>query len=433
MEKALRTRDAVAMIVGVVVGAGIFRTPGLVAAGADGTTQLLGLWIAGGAVSLIGALCYAELATAFPSPGGEYHFLTRAFGRNLAFFFAWARLTVIPTGSIALLSFVFGDYATELLPLGPASNAIYAAVVVAGLTAVNVLGLRFGKVVQNVFTAFVVLGILVITVLGLSRGEAAPAVTVAPGTGVGLAMVFVLLTYGGWNEAAYLSSEIRGGRRNIAVSLVLGVLVVTALYVLVNVAYLRSLGMEGLRGAPTVAAEMMRRVLGQWGAVLVSGLIATAALTSVNATIVMGSRTGFALGRDFQVFRALGHWDPRANAPVPALLLQGLLALALVAVGALSRRGFETMVEYTAPVFWAFFLLTGIALIVLRSREPDADRPFRVPLYPLTPLLFCATCAYLLYSSIAYTRAGALLGVVVLAFGVVPMWLERTRVKEEAA
>lgn len=422
------------MIVGIVVGAGIFRTPGMVAGAAGDTTGLVALWLAGGVISVIGALCYAELASAFPDAGGEYHFLHRAFGRTVAFLFAWARLTVIPTGSIALLAFVFGDYLTELLPYG--SSLFYAAALVIALTVLNVMGLKFGKAVQNACTAVVVLGLVVIIAGGMLSGPppgpvasagAADAGSVGGGVSVGLAMVFVLLTYGGWNEAAYLSSEIRGGPKRVALALVGGVAAVTGLYLAVNLAYVRGLGLEGLQASTTVASDLMRAVSGNAGAAIVSALIAAAALTSANATVVMGSRTGYALGRDFQVFRALGKWDPKADAPVPALLVQGTLALVLIAVGGLSRRGFEAMVEYTAPVFWAFFLLTGVALFVLRHRAPDVHRPFKVPLYPLTPLVFCATSAWLLYSSIAHARIGSVLGVVVLALGAVPLLADRVR------
>ena len=439
--------DAAMMIVGIVVGAGIFRAPGLVAGGASDGPSLIALWALGGLISLCGALCYAELSTAFPDPGGEYHFLTRAWGRNVGFLFAWARLTVIPTGSIALLAFVFGDYAAEIVDIGPHGSVVYAGAAVLGLTGLNVLGLRFGTGLQNVLTALVLLGLTAMIALGLGASMDGPRVAAtappaAGGAGIGLALVFVLLTYGGWNEAAYLSAEVRGGRRNIVAALVGGVAVVTVLYVLVNAAYLRVMGLEGLRASQTVGSDLMRAVSGPGSAAGVSALIALAALTSVNATVVMGSRTGYALGRDYRVFRPLGHWDPRANAPVPALLLQGALAMGLVAVGALTRRGFETMVEYTAPVFWAFFLLTGLSLFVLRARHPDASRPFRVPLYPLTPLVFCASCVWLLYSSIAYTKIGAAVGMGVLVLGVIPLWLERSRprrldakvkVKEEGA
>jgi amino acid transporter len=425
--------DAVALVVGIVVGAGIFRTPSLVAQNATGPAAVLLLWGLGGLISFIGAMCYAELASTWPHAGGDYHYLRRALGGSLAFLFAWARLTVIPTGSIALLGFIFGDYASQLLPLGEHSSALYAALSVVVLTGLNVAGIQLGKWTQNLLTVAVVAGLGLVIIAGLFFAPAAPA-PAAPvtsgGTGHaawGLAMVFVLLTYGGWNEAAYISSELRGGRRSIVSALLWSMVAVTGLYLLANVAYLRGLGAAGVGQSEAVAADLMQRVAGPSGARIISLLICAAVLTSSNATILMGSRTHYAMGRDFPLFSPLGRWSARANAPVNALLVQGAIALALVGVGSITRRGFETMVEYTAPVFWFFFLLTGVSLLVLRRREPHVARPFRVPLYPLTPLLFCASCAYLLYSSLAYTGAGALVGVAVLATGLIPLALMRRR------
>jgi amino acid transporter len=429
----LRVVDAIALIVGIVVGAGIFRTPSLVAQNATGVGSVLLLWGLGGLVSLIGAMCYAELASTWPHAGGDYHYIRRALGESLAFLFAWARLTVIPTGSIALLGFIFGDYASQLLPLGEHSSSLYAALSVVVLTGLNVAGIQLGKWTQNLLTVAVVVGLGMVIIAGLgSPPAAAPPVTGAAAGGAGhagwgLAMVFVLLTYGGWNEAAYISSELRGSRRGIVSALLWSLVAVTCLYVLVNVAYLKALGLAGVAGSEVVAAELLQRVAGPWGAQLISLIICAAVLTSANATVLMGSRTNYALGRDFPMFSSLGRWSARAGSPVNALLVQGALALALVGVGAITRRGFETMVEYTAPVFWFFFLLTGVSLLVLRRREPHVVRPFRVPLYPLTPLLFCATCAYLLYSSLAYTGTGALVGVAVLATGLVPLVLIRRK------
>jgi amino acid transporter len=425
--RTLGAVDVTAMIVGVVVGAGIFRAPGLVANGVTSEAALMAVWALGGVVSLVGALCYGELVTAFPSPGGEYHLLNRSFGRNLAFLFVWSRLTVTSAGAIALLAFIFGDYASTLLPL-PGGTALYAASLVVVLTVLNALGLRLGTWVQKAFTLALVVGIACVAIAGLAVDVPdRVAVSSAPGLTLGLAMIFVLLTYGGWNEAAYLSAEVRGGRRRMALSLVVGVAAVSALYLLINAAYVRVLGLEGLRGSATVGADLVSAIAGQAGARIAAVLVATAVLTSANATIVTCSRSAYALGRDFTVFRALGHWDARAAAPVRALIAQAVIVLLLIAAGAWSRSGFETMVEYTAPVFWAFFLLTGLSLFVLRAKEPGALRPFRVPLYPLTPALFCAVCAWLLYSSLMHTRAGALAGVAVLALGVVPLWIERTR------
>lgn len=432
---SLRVLDVMALTVGIVLGAGIFKAPSLVAAQSASGEAMLLTWLLGGVASLVGALCYAELASAWPHPGGDYHYLYRALGKGPAFLFAWARLTVIPTGSIALLAFVFGDYATQLFPLGPYSSPVYAAMLVVGLTAVNIAGLRQGTRTQNLLTALEVLGVGAVVIVGLlftpalvpAAAPLAPAAS--SGTAWGLAMVFVLLTYGGWNEVAYLSSEVRGSRRTIAWSLLASIGLVTALYLLVNVAYLRGLGLEGMARSEAVAADLMQRAVGSGGALVLSVIIAISALTSANATVLTGARTHYAFGRDSVLFNGLGQWHAKSNGPSRALLVQGAISLALVGLGTLTRQGFETMVEYTAPVFWLFFLLTGVSLMVLRVREPDAPRPFRVPLYPLTPLLFIGICAYVLYSSLAFTGLGALAGLAVLGTGGVLLAVEAVRTR----
>jgi amino acid transporter len=199
-------------------------------------------------------------------------------------------------------------------------------------------------------------------------------------------------------------------------ALVWSILIVTGLYLLVNWAYLRGLGHAGVAASTTVAADLVERATGTVGAQLVSALIVLAAIASVNATILTGARTAYALGRDFPPLAFLGRWSPRTETPVNALLIQGGIALALAALGGWTRNGFATMVEYTAPVFWLFLLLTGVSLFVLRRTAPAAQS-FRVPLYPMTPLVFCATSAYLLYASLAYTGVGAFIGMAVLGVG----------------
>jgi amino acid transporter len=431
---SLKIADAVALIVGIVVGAGIFKTPSLVAGGASNEGVLLLAWLLGGVVSLAGATCYAELATTYPNAGGDYHFLMRSFGRKIAFLFAWARLSVIPTGSVALMAFVFGDYASQLFRFGDYSASVYAVLLVVALTGLNVLGIKQGKRAQNLLTVAEALGVIVVIIAGLAFAmpqTAAAAYSGEPSQAQsshaawGMMMIFVLLTYGGWNDAAYISAEMRGSRRNIARALLLSISIVAFLYVLINLAYLRGLGLDGMARSEAVAADLMQLATGNVGAQVVSVLIAISALTSANATILMGARSNYALGRDFLIFSALGRWNEKAGGPTNALLVQGAITLALVLMGTLTRKGFQTMVEYTAPVFWFFFLLTGISLFVLRARDPETPRPFRVPLYPLTPLLFCATSAYLLYSSLAYTGIGALAGVAVLATGALLLWFTR--------
>ncbi|BAC89593.1 APC family permease [Gloeobacter violaceus] len=419
--------DAVALIVGIVVGAGIFETPALVAANTGGPLWTLLAWLLGGGISLIGALCYAELTTAYPHAGGNYYYLLRAFGRDLAFLYAWARLAVVQTGSIALLAFVSGDYASQLWRLGEYSPSIYAALVIALFTALNIAGIRQGARTQNLLAVATVLGLAAVIVGGLlAPAPAQPLAAPAPAsTNFGLAMVFVLLTYGGWNEAAYISAELRSVKRNMVRALLVSIGIITALYLLANVAFIHALGTAGMAGSQAVAADLMRRVAGAPGAAFISALIVVCALSSANASIITGGRTNYALGQDFTLFRFLGRWRTGTETPANALAVQGVIALGLVVLGTATRGGFKTMVEYTAPVFWLFFLLTGAALLVLRSRDPQIERPFRVPLYPLTPLLFCLICGYMLQASLAYTGTGALVGVAVLLVGLPLLWIAR--------
>lgn len=421
----LRTLDIMALVVGIVIGAGIFSAPSLVAAHASSPAAMMLSWALGGLIAIAGAMCYAELAATYPHAGGDYHYLRRAFGARLAFLFAWARLTVIPTGSIALLGYIFGDYASQIVSLGPASSAIYAAAVILVLTGVNIAGLRTGKWTQNLLTAVEVGGVLLIIAVGLfftADASAAPPPPPASSTANwGLVLIFVMLTYGGWNEAAYVSAEAMGPSRSLPRALFWSLALVTLLYLLVNLAYLKMLGQAGMSASSAVAADMMRRALGEPGAQLIALLIAVSALTSANATILTGARTTYAFGRDTPAFAVLAKWHPRWHTPVNALWIQAAIALALVLLGAYTRSGFATMVEYTAPVFWFFFVLTGVALFVLRRKDPSAHRPFRVPLYPLTPLVFIVTSGYLFYASLRHTGVGALVGVAVLIVGAVVM------------
>ena len=444
--EVLGLRAAVAIIVGVVIGAGVFKAPSMVASLAGSTPWMFGAWLLGGLVSLVGALCYAELATSHPHPGGDYHFLQLAYGHRVSLLFGWARLTVITTGSVALLAFVFGDYLTAVLPLpglsAAGSSAVYAALAVVVLSWVNLRGVALGAGAQVWLTALEIGGLLLVVLAAVALAPGPDGAVGASGTAAavgapspaafGLAMVFVLLTYGGWNEAAYISAELRDSRRNMVRALVLSIALITGLYLLVAWAYWEGLGMQGMARSEAIAADLLRRAFGPAGQTAISLMVAVAALTSINATLIVGARTAYALGRDWRVLRPLGRWDSARGTPPVALQAQCIAALLLVAVGGAAGGGFVAMVEYTAPVFWLFFLLTGVSLFLLRRREPARPRPFRVPLYPLLPLLFCGVCAYMLWSSLTYV-AGQRLGgfnaawisVTVLALGAVPLWLMR--------
>jgi amino acid transporter len=436
--------DAVSIIVGIVVGTAIFKTPQFVFANVDGPWQGMACWVLGGVLALIGSMCYGELATTYPRMGGDYVYLSRAYGRSVGFLFGWGQLAVILTGSIGAMAYAFADYALAFWPqLSPSWTVWLAIAPVVVLTALNLLGVVFGKTVQNLLTVVKVVGLCGVVVAGMGWGGDASLAVQKPMTqaGFGLAMVFVLYAYGGWNDAAFVAAEVRNRHRNIPRALILGTGGIALIYALVNLAYLWGLGFEGLRESSAPAAEVAGLASGKWGAKLISVLVMLSALGAINGLIFTGSRIYVSLGADHRVFAWLARWNVRHTAPVWSLLAQTAMSLLLiVAVGTATGQktvdaalvfvgfsplpwqeyfgGFNTLVAATAPVFWVFFLLTGFSLFILRAKDPDIQRPFSAPLYPLEPILFCGMCYYMLFSAIEYAGALSLLGLIPLAVGV---------------
>jgi amino acid transporter len=280
---------------------------------------------------------------------------------------------------------------------------------VIALTSINLIGLKGSARMQNVLTLLEIGGVILVATAGLIVGHngtvsSAPNVAEEPGA-FGLAMVFVLLTYGGWNEAAYVSAEVRGGPRAMVRTLVLSILLITAAYLFFVIAMLYGLGFETARHSEAVGIQIMELAFGSAGAQAIGIIVAIAALTSMNSTMLVGARSNHAVARDWPAFAFMGQWRDERNIPVVGFLVQATIALALIAFGAIEKNGFSTMVEFTAPVFWFFFMLSGIALFVLRHKQPNVERPFKVPAYPLLPLIFVVTCAYLFYSSITYAQS----------------------------
>lgn len=424
---ALSVWDAVSLIIGIVIGSTVFKSSGLIFANLPDPWTGLGLWIVGGGLSLVGALCYAELATTYPRLGGEYNYLTRAFGPAMGFLFGWSQLAIIQTGSIGALSYVFAEYAAIVFQL-PASQVVWIALAaVIGLTGMNCLGIRFGKRTQNVLSAAKGLGLILLIAGGLSAAGSASLEVQKPTQqgGWSLALILVLYAYGGWNDAAFVAADLRDRQRNIPRALILGTGVVMVCYLLLNAAYLATLGFEGLRESFQPASDAMKRVFGRSGEQLISVLVMVSALGSVNGLVFSVSRLHATVGADHPVFARLGHWSALTAAPVWSLLVQGTIAsVMIVAVGTAGGRdaidaalgairaapvpwsryfgGFETLYAASAPIFWLFFLMTGLAYFVLRFRDRGIERPFHAPLFPLCPLLFVGMCLFGLYSSTRY-------------------------------
>ena len=423
----------VMVAIAMVIGAGIFKSPADVAANSGSFGWLMGVWIGGGVISLIGALCYAELATAFPNAGGDYHFLKSAYGKGVGFLFAWTRFAVINTGSLAVLGFVLGVYANEVVNLGPGGPAIYAFASVALMTLYNLKGMYSGASADYAMTGLEVTGVIVICTAGLViLLTGTPPATVDPAVAppppnIFQAMVFVLIAFGGWSEIATMSAEVKDPRRGMVKALVASTLAITALYIAVNWALWRGLGIEGLAASEAPAAALMHIAFGPYAAITLAAAVALATVTSINATIIVGARTTYAAARDWPQLEAAGRWDAGRGIPTRAILAQSAVALLLIAWGSTTRDGFEALVNFTAPVYWGFMFLSGLALIVLRMRQPNVPRPFRVPLYPVLPVLFCIAAAAMVYSSIDYAaylwsdpanRVGAFGNIAVLAGGI---------------
>jgi APA family basic amino acid/polyamine antiporter len=406
--------DSICIIVGIIIGAGIYETAPTVAGCLGSGPGLLAIWLAGGMLALTGALCYAELATAYPRQGGDYVYLTRAYGRWAGYMFGWSQLAVVRPGDIALMAFIFARYAQTLYVPIDNSGLFYAAAVIVVLTGINILGVKAGKWTQNLLTVTKVLGLLAIILVGWS----APAPVAAPVRpeaftwgGLQLALILVLFTFGGWNEMAYVAAEIKRPHPNIVRALVIGTLAVTGLYLLINGAFLSALGLAGMSRSQAVAVDTVGKVFPEAAGRAIAVLICISALGAVNGLIFTGARISYALGADHRSFRPLGIWHPRLGTPVSALLVQGGLSLAIV----LTAGSFIDTILYTAPVVWLFFLGTGLSVFVLRQKEPHLARPYEVAAYPLTPLVFAASCTFMLYSSLSYALANKPLGLLILA------------------
>lgn len=454
----LSTWDTVSVIVGIVIGAGIYETPPLIFGTLSSATWAMVAWTVGGLLCLNGAFTYAELASTYPRSGGDYVYLTRAFGSWVGFLFGWAQLAVILTGNIGMMAYVFADYAAKLVSFGPATTLVYAISAVIVLTALNVLGIPVGKPVQNVLSSAKLLGLAAVVIAGLllatpTEGAAETVAAAAEQADAGttwqtfaFALVLVFITYGGWNDAAFFVAEMHEGRRIIK-ALTLGILIIMATYLLVNVAYLRALGWQGARDSQAIAADAMHNAVGAVGATAVTVLVMISALGALNGLIFAGSRVYAAVGEDHRLFAVLARKNPRFGSPIWSLVIQAGVTLCLVvlvssaagqslldgafaraglpAVEWVGRGGFETLLRCTAPIFWLFFLLTSLALFVLRYREPGIERPFTAPLYPLCPLLFAATCAYMLYSGAQYAGSLAWVGGTLLVVGLPVYWVSQ--------
>jgi basic amino acid/polyamine antiporter, APA family len=410
--------DSTSIIVGIIIGSAVYEIAPRVASGVGGFVgadwayaATIGVWVLGGLVALVGAMCYAELATAYPHAGGTYVYLSEALGRTVGFGFAWVEFWIVRPGNVGAVAFVLARYGEQLVPermRGAAHFDVWlAAGAVVVLAAVNAMGLRAGKGVQNLLTACKVLGLVAIVAVSLTVSPPAQVQPPVEFSSVpfAVALIQIMFAYGGWADMSFVAAEIRHPQRNIFRALLAGTCAVTAIYVAVNAAFLHALGMEGVARSEAVAADVLSLRLGGHGAQAISALVVISCLGAVNGMLLTGARVFYALGTHHAIFRWLGAWNDRTGVPLRSLALQTIVTLGLVIGFGRQARGFERLVIFTAPFYWGFIALVGVALIVLRSRAATREATYRVPFYPLTPLIFIVTSGAMVYAAIDYAMA----------------------------
>jgi amino acid transporter len=427
LPRQLGLLDSVAIIVGVVIGVGIFRVPASIAEYLSSPLLVLGVWVAGGLLALCGGLCYAELSAAFPRTGGDYVYLRQSYGPGLGFLFGWTQLLVIRPGNVAGIAFIFAEYAAYFVPLSPWGIRALAMAAISFLTALNLWGLRFGQAAQNLLALAKVLGLLLLALVGLALAKGANLeISAQPPTplplplALGTALIFVMWTYGGWNESTYVAGEMKAPSRDLPRSIALALFLILALYLALNAAYLACIPPAQLPQSGMVAALLVERFLGGPGGGLVALLVMVSALGALNGMVLTSGRLTYAFGADHPRFALLARVHPQFRTPAPALLLNGLWSALLVCSGT-----FDALVAYTSAVTWLFFALIALGLFVLRRLHPELPRPYRV--WAPLPVLFAAASLWLTYSAVAYSPLGSLAGLGILLAGLPLYYLTRPR------
>lgn len=396
--------SAIAVLVGTTIGSGIFRSPAGIADKLPGPLPLMAVWAVGGLFALCGALTLAELAGAMPRTGGYFVYIREAWGRLPAFLYGWAEFTLIRAAALGGISLTFAQYFLRALGFDPSvapydAYAHYvAAAALALMATINVVGLKWGSLVQNVTTVAKYGGLVIIILLAFALGlpktggnftPAAPAGSFSV-SAFGLALVSVLWAFDGWGDLAKVSGEVADPRRTLPRAIVLGTLAIIAIYLLANLAYLSVLTVDEMRRAPLVAADVAQRLIGPVGVTLVSLTVLISTFGSVNGSLLTGPRIFFAMADDGLFFRQVAAVHPTFKTPYVAIIMTGILGVTFVLL-----RSFEQLADIFVTASLVFYVLSIGAIFKLR-RRPDWNPPVRTPLYPLVPALFCLAVLFLL-------------------------------------
>ncbi|MBI3317789.1 MAG: protein-L-isoaspartate(D-aspartate) O-methyltransferase [Candidatus Omnitrophica bacterium] len=437
LRRSLGLTDATALVVGCVIGVGIFRSAASVARYLTTPGSVMLVWVLGGIISFCGALCYAELGAAYPKTGGDYVYLTRAYGPAVGFLFGWTKIFTERVGTIAILGFVFAEYMSYLIEATPLAVRLAASFAILLLTGANIVGVHVGKGVQNFLTLLKVLSLGGIIAVGFfGRGGDSPSLIQSAASwqsdlgmwrSLGVALVFVLWTYGGWTESSYVAEEIRDPHRTLPWSILWGLALVTGLYLLVNWVYLLYIPLDQMPQKQLVAAEVMKIALGPLGGKVTALMVALSAFGALNGYILTSGRIALALGRDHALFAKLSHVHPVFATPARALAFNALAALLLVWTGT-----FDQIVTYSTVAISIFFAMAAFGVMILRARDPQTPRPYRVWGYPLTPLIFLLAMVLFIANITLLQPKETWLGFALMALGL-PLYLWSGSLRKRAA
>ena len=421
--------DATMIVMGGIIGSGIFMNPAIVARQVTTNVLILGAWLIGGLFALAAAFIWAELASVRPDVGGQYAYLREAFHPLVAFVYGWVLLLVIQTGGMAAVAVTFAQYFVQLTHV-PIRYPHLAAIVLAILTIINCFGVRAGGTVQNVLMVLKIAAIVGLVACGFLLGDAVSTNDVLSTSNAslqafGLALVPVIFSYGGWQTATFVAGEIKEPRKNLPRGLIIGVIAVVLLYVAANVVYLSVLGARGLAASNAPASDAMRTVLGDFGARAIAAAIAISTVGFLSQSMLTAPRVYFAMANDRLFFSSVGRVHPRTRAPIVAIALQGMLAIVLALLGT-----YESILNYVVSVDVIFFGLTACCIFVFRRRLAqaiDGEGLMRVPGHPITTIVFIAVCWSVAINMVYRNPADTLIGVAIMLAGIPAYWFWRWR------
>jgi basic amino acid/polyamine antiporter, APA family len=430
LTRALGLVDCILLVVGAIIGSGIFLTPSNIAKLTGSVSGLLFVWVAGGVLTFCGTLAFAELGSAYPRAGGIYVFLREAYGPLTAFLYGWCLFFVIVPGSIATLASAFAIYLAYLLPIGQFAAKLASTVLILVLSYANCLGVRAGARVQNLLTfikigsLMAIAGVLFLSGRGAVAHVQASANVSISWSSLGIAMIAVLWAYDGWHLLTFAAGEVRNPKRNLTIGLLVGTLLVMGLYIIVNLAYLYVLPLNSIASSSRVASDALEAAIGPLGGTLVAVAILISITGAINSNVLGGPRVFFAMAQEGLFFKRVAYIHPRFHVPTVSIALNGAWAVFLTMVGS-----FEQLFSYVIFVAWIFYAMGAAAVMVLRHKQPEVPRPYKVWGYPWVPILFCIIAAAIVANTVVNDFKNSFWGLVVVCTGLPAYLFWRKRIR----